>query len=252
MNSRCRGGLLRTATVSRGDHGSTDRAAHLALGLIVMLCAGASRRRRRRRISSPPCSAALAAGELRSPHPNAFCHRGQSDDLQARPGVRGRAAAMVAVRPGACAPATAGISRFPERRCRGASAVCNNFCPASETKVVYGSNIDDAVTDNGKPYSELPNAFRYRTEMVDGCTCNGRDQFGLAPGPDRGRPDAAQGRHRRRCRWPGGRQPQRRPGTPAPELLAGLAVARSGALSQCATFEAHGDEAASALHLRQT
>jgi hypothetical protein len=58
---------------------------------------------------------------------------------------------------------------------------CNSFCPASETKVVYGSNIDSAATDNGKPYSELPNAFRYRTEIVAGCTCNGKDQIGLAP-----------------------------------------------------------------------
>jgi hypothetical protein len=61
------------------------------------------------------------------------------------------------------------------------AASCNSFCPASETKVVYGSNIDSAATDNGKPYSELPNAFRYRNEIVEGCTCNGKDQFGLAP-----------------------------------------------------------------------
>ena len=61
------------------------------------------------------------------------------------------------------------------------AASCNSFCPASETKVVYGSNIDSAATDNGKPYSELPNAFRYRTEIVAGCTCNGKDQTGLAP-----------------------------------------------------------------------
>jgi hypothetical protein len=61
------------------------------------------------------------------------------------------------------------------------AASCNSFCPASETKVVYGSSIDNAATDNGKPYSELPNAFRYRTEIVAGCTCNGKDQIGLAP-----------------------------------------------------------------------
>ncbi|MEP6839215.1 MAG: DUF2865 domain-containing protein [Bradyrhizobium sp.] len=60
------------------------------------------------------------------------------------------------------------------------AASCNSFCPASETKVVYGSNIDNAATDNGKPYSEMPNAFRYRTEIVAGCTCNGKDQIGLA------------------------------------------------------------------------
>ena len=61
------------------------------------------------------------------------------------------------------------------------AASCNSFCPASETKVFYGSNIDNAASDNGKPYSELPNAFRYRNELVSGCTCNGKDQVGLAP-----------------------------------------------------------------------
>lgn len=60
------------------------------------------------------------------------------------------------------------------------AASCNSFCPASDTKLVYGSSIDTATTDSGKPYSELPNAFRYRTEMVEGCTCNGKDQIGLA------------------------------------------------------------------------
>ena len=61
------------------------------------------------------------------------------------------------------------------------AASCSNFCPASETRVVYGSNIDNAATESGKPYSELPNAFRYRNELVVGCTCNGTDQIGLAP-----------------------------------------------------------------------
>ena len=61
------------------------------------------------------------------------------------------------------------------------AASCNSFCPASDTKVVYGSNIDDAATESGKPYSEFANAFRYRDEIVAGCTCNGKDQFGLAP-----------------------------------------------------------------------
>jgi hypothetical protein len=57
---------------------------------------------------------------------------------------------------------------------------CKSFCPASETSLVYGSNIDDATTQNGKSYSDLPNAFRYRTEIVAGCTCNGKDPAGLA------------------------------------------------------------------------
>lgn len=56
---------------------------------------------------------------------------------------------------------------------------CNSLCPAAETKVFYGSTIDNA-SGGGKNYSELPNAFRYRNEIVSGCTCNGKDQFGLA------------------------------------------------------------------------
>ena len=64
---------------------------------------------------------------------------------------------------------------------QGRAASCNSFCPASETRVVYGSTIDNAATENGKPYSELPNAFRYRNELVEGCTCNGKDLTGLAP-----------------------------------------------------------------------
>lgn len=59
-------------------------------------------------------------------------------------------------------------------------AACNSFCPAAKTAVVYGGAIDGAETDDGKAYSELPNVFRYRTEIVDGCTCNGKDHFGLA------------------------------------------------------------------------
>ncbi len=72
---------------------------------------------------------------------------------------------------------------FPIAAADGQSraASCNSFCPASPTKIVYGSGIDHAATETGKPYSELPNAFRYRTEMVAGCTCNGKDQIGLAP-----------------------------------------------------------------------
>ena len=61
------------------------------------------------------------------------------------------------------------------------AASCNSFCPASETKVFSGSSIDNAIAENGKSYSDLPNAFRFRNELVSGCTCNGKDQIGLAP-----------------------------------------------------------------------
>ena len=60
-------------------------------------------------------------------------------------------------------------------------ASCNSLCPAGNTEIVYGSDIDHATTAAGKPYSQLPNAFRYRTEAVAGCTCTGKDQAGLAP-----------------------------------------------------------------------
>ena len=57
---------------------------------------------------------------------------------------------------------------------------CSSLCPASETKVVYGGGIDHAYTDKGQSYSALPNAFRYRNEVVSGCTCNGKTTGGLA------------------------------------------------------------------------
>jgi hypothetical protein len=60
------------------------------------------------------------------------------------------------------------------------AATCNSLCPASETKVFYGSSIDYATGDSGKPYSSLANAFKYREQLVQGCTCNGRDSVGLA------------------------------------------------------------------------
>lgn len=57
---------------------------------------------------------------------------------------------------------------------------CRNLCPASETKVFFGNSIDNASSRDGKAYSALPNAFRYRKELVSGCTCNGKDVVGLA------------------------------------------------------------------------
>jgi hypothetical protein len=62
-------------------------------------------------------------------------------------------------------------------------ASCNSLCPAGNTEIVYGSDIDHAATAAGKPYSQLPNAFRYRTEAVAGCTCTGKSEAGLAPVP---------------------------------------------------------------------
>ena len=57
--------------------------------------------------------------------------------------------------------------------------ICNSFCPASRTKIFSGSSIDHAVAHDGTRYTELGTAFAYRDRVVPGCTCNGKDAFGL-------------------------------------------------------------------------
>jgi hypothetical protein len=71
---------------------------------------------------------------------------------------------------------------FPVQASGGASAaeMCHAFCPAAETKVYSGSNIDYATARNGERYADLDTAFLYRKRMVQGCSCNGRDAYGLA------------------------------------------------------------------------
>ncbi|MDT3685469.1 MAG: DUF2865 domain-containing protein [Pseudorhodoplanes sp.] len=71
---------------------------------------------------------------------------------------------------------------FPINYRRGAEAaeICSALCPAASTKVFSGSTIDTAVASDGRSYKDLPAAFTYRSEVVSGCTCNGKDVFGLA------------------------------------------------------------------------
>jgi len=59
--------------------------------------------------------------------------------------------------------------------------MCQAFCPASATKVYFGSSIDSASTSNGERYAESDNAFAFRKELRADCTCNGRTPAGLAP-----------------------------------------------------------------------
>jgi hypothetical protein len=59
--------------------------------------------------------------------------------------------------------------------------ICNSFCPASRTKIFSGASIDHAVAHDGTRYTDLGNAYAYRDRIVPGCTCNGKDAFGLAP-----------------------------------------------------------------------
>ncbi|HEV7877232.1 DUF2865 domain-containing protein [Bradyrhizobium sp.] len=67
---------------------------------------------------------------------------------------------------------------------RGAATpaqMCQAFCPASATKVFFGSSIDGASSSTGERYTESENAFAYRKALRADCTCNGRDPAGLAP-----------------------------------------------------------------------
>lgn len=71
---------------------------------------------------------------------------------------------------------------FPMQRHSNATSIqlCNAFCPATKTQVFNGSQIDHAVANNGARYANLENAFVYRQKVVEGCSCNGKDAFGLA------------------------------------------------------------------------
>jgi hypothetical protein len=70
---------------------------------------------------------------------------------------------------------------FPVQRAGDTNpdALCNAFCPASKTKVFFGSNIDHARASDGKRYEDLDNAYEYRERIVPDCTCNGKDAMGL-------------------------------------------------------------------------
>jgi len=71
---------------------------------------------------------------------------------------------------------------FPLAHMANATPVetCRAMCPASKTKVFFGSEIDHAVAQDGGRYANLDNAFVYRQRLVPKCTCNGKDAFGLA------------------------------------------------------------------------
>jgi Protein of unknown function (DUF2865) len=72
---------------------------------------------------------------------------------------------------------------FPVTARGGASPaqMCQAFCPASATKVYFGSAIDGAASASGERYVDSENAFAYRKALRADCTCNGRDPAGLAP-----------------------------------------------------------------------
>lgn len=70
---------------------------------------------------------------------------------------------------------------FPLGRGMSAAQMCQAFCPAATTKVLFGSSIESASSSTGERYNDLENAFAYRKALKADCTCNGRDPSGLAP-----------------------------------------------------------------------
>ena len=59
--------------------------------------------------------------------------------------------------------------------------MCQAFCPASTTKIYFGSSIDSAASQAGERYADSENAFAFRKALRGDCTCNGREPVGLAP-----------------------------------------------------------------------
>ena len=60
-------------------------------------------------------------------------------------------------------------SRFPKD-----AAVCQSQCAAPAELFVYknpGEEIEQMISLEGRPYTELPNAFLFRKEFVNGCSC---------------------------------------------------------------------------------
>ena len=67
---------------------------------------------------------------------------------------------------------------------RGAASpaqMCQAFCPASPTKVFFGSSINSAHAASGERYADSENAFAYRKALRADCTCDGHNPAGLAP-----------------------------------------------------------------------
>jgi Protein of unknown function (DUF2865) len=65
---------------------------------------------------------------------------------------------------------------------RGAASpaqMCQAFCPASPTKVFFGSSIERAYAATGERYADSENAFAYRKTLRADCTCNGHNPAGL-------------------------------------------------------------------------
>jgi Protein of unknown function (DUF2865) len=52
---------------------------------------------------------------------------------------------------------------------------CHRLCPAADVALYSfrnpGEDMTQAMSNTGQPYTALPNAFHYRTQLVAGCSC---------------------------------------------------------------------------------
>ena len=152
--------MLVAATVLAGLVAATPRAA-IAEGLFDLFFGGLQKQQP----ASPPSQANFFADPFSQNQP---------------PGPPPRSIASGSG-PAFCARSCDG--RYFPLTARNASPaqMCQAFCPASPTKVFFGSNIDSAASANGERYADSENAFAFRKAMRADCTCNGRDPAGLAP-----------------------------------------------------------------------
>ena len=171
----------------------------------------------------------LRPRRARSPILDAVRQRGRLDPVQ-----RARDAAALCGGGQAYCVRTCDGRYFPVTASDNASraASCNSFCPASETKVVYGSNIDNAATETENPIPNCRTRSAIATRSSRAAPATARTRSGSRRSRSRTiRP--AQGRHRRRRKRPAGRRPQRRQARRVAEFLAGLRSASARNTSAC-------------------
>jgi hypothetical protein len=119
-------------------------------------------------------------GGFAAPQRPAYAYSDPSADLAAReraPGIKtessGGKAFCVRLCDGRYYPITSGSSNSTPVQ------MCSTMCPAAKTKVFHGGEIASSTDSTGAPYNKLDQAFAYRKSVVPGCSCNGKDAFGL-------------------------------------------------------------------------
>ncbi|MBD8892809.1 DUF2865 domain-containing protein [Roseibium litorale] len=67
------------------------------------------------------------------------------------------------------------------------AARCGEICPAAETELFVHRNPgglqEEMISLAGVPYTDLTNAYRYRTQIVEGCSCRGPARAGADSSP---------------------------------------------------------------------